>query len=53
VLPESSRLHEKALEEALMDHLQKFLLELGKGVAFMARQQRITPVTDSPWQFTT
>jgi len=25
-----------------MDHLQKFLLELGKGFAFMARQQRIT-----------
>jgi len=41
-LPESSRLQESDLEAALMDHLQKFLLELGKGFAFMGRQQRIT-----------
>lgn len=41
-LPERARLQETALEEALMDHLQKFLLELGKGFAFMGRQQRIT-----------
>jgi predicted nuclease of restriction endonuclease-like (RecB) superfamily len=41
-LPEASRLQETELEEALMNHLQKFLLELGKGFAFMARQQRIT-----------
>jgi predicted nuclease of restriction endonuclease-like (RecB) superfamily len=41
-LPEASRLQESDLEEALMDHLQKFLLELGKGFAFMGRQQRIT-----------
>lgn len=41
-LPESSHLQETALEAALMDHLQKFMLELGKGFAFMARQQRIT-----------
>ena len=30
------------VESALIDHLQKFLLELGKGFAFMGRQQRIT-----------
>jgi predicted nuclease of restriction endonuclease-like (RecB) superfamily len=41
-LPESPRLQETDLEASLMDHLQKFLLELGKGFAFMGRQQRIT-----------
>jgi hypothetical protein len=30
------------LEQALLDHLQEFLLELGKGFAFVARQQRIS-----------
>jgi hypothetical protein len=30
------------LEQALMDKLQAFLLELGKGFAFVARQQRIS-----------
>lgn len=29
---------EKALEQGLMDHLQKFLLELGQGFAFVGRQ---------------
>jgi predicted nuclease of restriction endonuclease-like (RecB) superfamily len=33
---------EKDLESALIDKLRQFLLELGKGFAFMARQQRIT-----------
>jgi predicted nuclease of restriction endonuclease-like (RecB) superfamily len=33
---------ESDLETALVDKLQEFLLELGKGFAFMARQQRIT-----------
>lgn len=33
---------EKDLESALIDKLQQFLLELGKGFAFMSRQQRIT-----------
>ncbi|WP_080799384.1 PDDEXK nuclease domain-containing protein [Arabiibacter massiliensis] len=32
---------ETALEQALMDKLQQFLLELGKGFSFVARQQRI------------
>lgn len=41
-LPESPRLVESELEEALINHLQTFLLELGKGFAFVARQQRLT-----------
>lgn len=32
---------ETNLESAIIDHLQKFILELGKGFAFVARQQRI------------
>ena len=34
--------YESALEEALITHLQKFLLELGRGFSFVARQKRIT-----------
>ena len=34
--------NESELEKALMDNLQKFLLELGKGFSFVARQKRIT-----------
>lgn len=41
-LPESPRLQESKLEEALIDNLQDFLLELGKGFAFVTRQDRIT-----------
>lgn len=41
-LPESSKLVESRLEQALIDNLQHFLLELGKGFAFMSRQERIT-----------
>jgi len=33
---------EKGLEKALLDHLQHFLLELGKGFCFESRQKRIT-----------
>lgn len=33
---------EKGLENALLDHLQNFLLELGKGFCFESRQKRIT-----------
>lgn len=33
---------EKDLEQGLIDHLQKFLLELGQGFAFMGRQVAIT-----------
>ncbi|MCX6368450.1 MAG: PDDEXK nuclease domain-containing protein [Armatimonadetes bacterium] len=41
-LPGAGRLLEANLEQALMDQLQAFLLELGKGFAFVARQQRIS-----------
>lgn len=44
-LPETGRLLESDLENALMDKLQQFLLELGKGFAFVARQQRISTET--------
>ena len=37
--------NENALETALISHLQSFLMELGKGFAFVARQQHI--VTDT------
>ncbi|WP_225876898.1 PDDEXK nuclease domain-containing protein [Blautia intestinalis] len=30
------------MEQALITHLQKFLLELGRGFSFVARQKRIT-----------
>lgn len=38
---------EDELEQALMDRLQEFLLELGKGFAFVARQQRIAAETEN------
>lgn len=41
-IPEAHRLHESDLEAALLEKLQPFLLELGKGFAFVARQQRIS-----------
>jgi predicted nuclease of restriction endonuclease-like (RecB) superfamily len=41
-LPESNRLVESDLEQALINNLQAFLLELGKGFAFVSRQERIT-----------
>ncbi|MBH0177471.1 MAG: DUF1016 domain-containing protein [Nitrospira sp.] len=41
-LPESPRLVESQLEEGLINNLQTFLLELGKGFAFIARQERLT-----------
>ena len=41
-LPEAHQWHEHDLEKALLDHLQEFLLELGKGFAFIGRQQRLT-----------
>lgn len=34
--------YEKDLEQALINHLQKFLLELGRGFSFVARQKHIT-----------
>lgn len=33
--------HERDLEQGLMDHVQKFLLEFGVGFAFVGRQYRL------------
>lgn len=41
-LHEQASYTEKELETALIDNLQSFLLELGKGFTFVARQKRIT-----------
>jgi predicted nuclease of restriction endonuclease-like (RecB) superfamily len=41
-LPESHRLVESKVEEALISRLQEFLLELGSGFAFVGRQVRLT-----------
>jgi predicted nuclease of restriction endonuclease-like (RecB) superfamily len=41
-LRQDERFRESDLEDALISKLQQFLLELGKGFAFMGRQQRIT-----------
>lgn len=41
-LPSPGKLLEAKLEQALIDNLQGFLMELGKGFAFVARQQRIS-----------
>jgi len=41
-IPAAARLVEPDLEAALLNELQSFLLELGKGFAFVARQERIT-----------
>jgi predicted nuclease of restriction endonuclease-like (RecB) superfamily len=40
-LSDNHRLYEEDLEQGLLDNIQKFLLELGKGFAFVARQQLI------------
>jgi predicted nuclease of restriction endonuclease-like (RecB) superfamily len=41
-IPPSSKLYEENLEQSLINHLQQFMLELGKGFAFVARQQRLS-----------
>ena len=41
-LEEKSAYSEHALETAIIDHLEHFLLELGKGFLFEARQKRFT-----------
>ncbi|MEI7526746.1 MAG: PDDEXK nuclease domain-containing protein [Mariniphaga sp.] len=41
-IPEPYQLNETELERRLIDKLQHFLLELGKGFAFIGRQYRIT-----------
>jgi predicted nuclease of restriction endonuclease-like (RecB) superfamily len=44
-LPEAVQLKESKLEQAIIDELQKFLLEMGKGFSFVARQMRISTET--------
>ena len=41
-IPENYQHSEKELEQAIIDNLQMFLLELGKGFTFVSRQFRIT-----------
>ena len=41
-IPENYEYTENDIEKAIINNLQKFLLELGKGFAFIGRQQRIT-----------
>lgn len=44
-IAEPYSIHEKTLESALINHLQHFLLELGKGFSFVGRQFRISTET--------
>jgi predicted nuclease of restriction endonuclease-like (RecB) superfamily len=41
-LEDSHNYHEKELEQAIIDHLQQFLLEMGRGFTFVARQKRFS-----------
>ena len=41
-------LYEQDLEQGLLDQLQKFLMELGKGFAFVARQKHLRVEGDNP-----
>jgi len=41
-LKENRDYHENDLEQGLINKLQEFLLELGKGFSFVARQKRVT-----------
>ncbi len=41
-IPEPYHISEKELEKRLLDNLQVFLLELGRGFTFVGRQHRIT-----------
>ena len=41
-LEQTPNLYEKDIEQGLIDHLQKFLLELGRGFSFVARQKRFS-----------
>ncbi len=41
-LREDPALQEKELESAILTHMEDFLLELGRGFAFMGRQKRFT-----------
>ena len=41
-LKPNQHFYERELEQAIIDKLQEFLLELGKGFAFVGRQQRVS-----------
>jgi len=41
-IPESYEYSETDLEQAIIDHLQNFLIEMGRGFCFEARQKRIS-----------
>lgn len=41
-IPQDYKFSEKELEQKIIDNLQMFLLELGKGFTFVARQKRIS-----------
>lgn len=41
-IPQRHTLSETQLEQKIIDHLQQFILELGKGFAFIARQYRMS-----------
>jgi predicted nuclease of restriction endonuclease-like (RecB) superfamily len=41
-LKQNNDLYESELEQALINHIQKFLLELGRGFTFETRQKRIS-----------
>lgn len=41
-IPQSNKVTEKHLEQKIIDNLQMFLLELGKGFAFVGRQYKIS-----------
>ena len=40
-MQQNTKLYESNLEQSIIDNLQKFMMELGKGYAFVARQQHI------------
>lgn len=41
-IPDGHNLQETEIEKMLITHLQKFLLELGRGFAFIGRLERLT-----------
>ncbi len=41
-LGEPAALHERDVEQAIIDRLETFLLEMGKGFCFVGRQRRLT-----------
>lgn len=44
-LKANEKISEKEIETGIIDHIQKFLLEFGKGFAFVSRQQHISTDT--------